>query len=330
MTESQDHFLPSADNARRARAAIQARLHESLTHIFDQCRGHVDLDSSRVDTLIQRTTTGERLPPALFGQYFRLIEAIESGLLEQVQQRIDRVLAYASATEAPSIRVRPLNRYEFTAEEEADLRREFVSESLHDEQLSHLDDQEPPAIVAQLDRALATLRTHAPQTYSEIDIIICELVPALGNPFEGMNFDGCSSLERWGTILINAKLPRTDMQLSEVVTHESAHSALFAMAPVNFHVENDAEEKYKSPLRVDKRPMNGIYHSAFVLARMCYAMNEITASETAADALKDEAQQLANTSAKLFADGYEILEQHAQYTPEGRSIMQHAADYMAA
>ncbi len=330
MTESPDYFLPSAENAKRARTAIQARLHESLTHIFEQCRGHVEFDASRVDALLQQATTDERLPPALFEQYFRLVEAINNGSSTQVQQRIENVLAFASNTQTPSTRVRPLNREEFTAGEEADLRLAFVSESLRDEQLSHLDKEEALAARSQFDSALAILREHAPVTYSEISIIVCELVPALGNPFEGMAFDGCSSLERWGTVLINANMTRTDLQLSEVITHESAHCALFAMAPVNFHVENSADETYPSPLRLDKRPMNGIYHSVFVLARMCFAMREVATSATASDTLKGEAVQLANDSAKLFAEGYGVLEQHAKYTPEGRSIMQHAAKYMTA
>ncbi len=329
MTESRNRFFPSVDNGLQARAAIHARLRESLTHIFEQCEGHVTIDRFRADTLLRRTTTGERLPPVLFGHYFRLVEVIENGSLDQVQQAVDTLLSHASVADVMPMRVRPLTRQEFTAEEEVDLRREFVSDSLRDEQIRHLDANGLTSTLEQFDRSLTILRTHAPQTYGEIDALVCEFVPALGHPWEGMEFDGCSSLERWGTVLINAKLPRTDLQLCEAITHESAHNALFAMAPVNFHVENDPDELYKSPLRLDPRPVNGIYHATFVLARMCFAMREVAASATAGVALQEEARKLAKESARLFADGYEVLDQHARYTAEGRHIMADAAQYMA-
>ncbi|HHH43858.1 MAG TPA: hypothetical protein ENK49_06955 [Gammaproteobacteria bacterium] len=329
MTESRNRFFPSVDNGLQARAAIHARLHESLAHIFEQCEGHVTIDWSRADMLLLRTTTGERLPPVLFGHYFRLVQVIENGTMDEVQQAVDTLLNHASDADVVPMRVRPLVRQEFTVEEEADLRREFVSESLHDEQIRHLDDNGLASTLDQFNRSLSILRTHAPQTYGEIDALVCEFVPALGHAWEGMEFDGCSSLERWGTVLINAKLPRTDLQLCEAITHESAHNALFAMAPVNFHVENDPDELYKSPLRLDPRPMNGIYHATFVLARMCFAMREVAASATAGVALQEEALKLARESARLFADGHEVLEKHARYTPEGRRIMQDAARYMS-
>jgi len=329
MTESRNYFLPSVENGLQARAAIHKRLRESLAHIFEQCAGHVDIDQARAETLLQRTTIGERLPPALFGHYFRLVEVIENGSLEHVQQAVDTLLTNASGPEVLPMRIRPLNRQAFTAGEEADLRREFVSDSLHDEQICHLDDHGLASTLDQFDRALAILRAHAPLTYGEIDALVCEFVPALGCAYEGMEFDGCSSLELWGTVLVNAKLPRTDLQLCEAITHESGHNALFAMAPVNFHVKNDPEALYKSPLRRDPRPVNGIYHATFVLARMCFAMQEIAASEAAGVAMREEARQLAKSSAGLFADGYEVLEKHAQYTPEGRNIMRDTAQYMA-
>jgi HEXXH motif-containing protein len=327
---ARDGFRPSADNGLRARAAIHARLQESLRHIFQQCSGHLAVDQRRADALVLRIASGERLPPALFGHYFFLVDRIENGSLEQVQAALDTLLCHAEGALAPALRIRPLNRQSFSAAEETELRRQFVSESLRDEQIAHLPEHCEQATRARLQRALAILQQHAPATYAEIESTICEIVPVHGNVISGMSFGGGSSLERWGTMLVNAKIPSTDLGLSETITHECAHNALFAMAPVNFHVENDAEALYRSPLRVDRRPMNGIYHASFVLARMCYAMREVMMSPSASVALREEAEQLAQASAKLFADGYEVLKQHARYTTEGRAIMQGAARYMGS
>jgi hypothetical protein len=329
MTEP-DQFMPSAENGLRARHAIHARLNESLGHIFERCSEHIALDATRAAALVRRTETGERLPPAMFGHYFFLVDAIENGTLPQVQEALGTILQYAEAATTPCLHVRPFNRKGFTVEEEGEFRRQFVSESLRDEQISHLDGNAERETLAQFQRALGILQHHAPQTFAEIEIMACELVPAHGNVVNGMAFDGCSSLERWGTILVNAKPSRSDLGLSETITHECAHNALFAMAPVNFHVENDPQELYQSPLRLDARPMNGIYHATFVLARMCFAMREVAASPTAEIAMRKEADKLADTSAALFADGYKVLEKHARYTAEGRNIMRDTARYMAS
>ncbi|MBL6431916.1 MAG: hypothetical protein HPM95_15385 [Alphaproteobacteria bacterium] len=59
--------------------------------------------------------------------------------------------------------------------------------------------------------------------------------------------------------------------------HEAAHGTLFAMSPVEFYVFNPENERYSSPLRLDPRPLDGIYHATFVLARMHIAMRELVA-----------------------------------------------------
>ena len=321
------HFIPSAENGLTARGAIHARLNEGLRHIFEQCSGHVEFDPARADGLVRRIETGERLPPSLFGCYFTLIRAIQDGSLQQVRESLETILSYADSPTA-TFRIRPFNRNGFSSEEEAEFRTQFVSESLLDEQLAHLDEGIEGDILIQLRRAIDLLQKHAPKTFSEIDVYLSELVPAQGNPVNGITFDGGSSLERWGSILINAVLPRTDLELGEVIVHEAAHNVLFAMAPVDFHVRNDPRERYKSPLRLDPRPMNGIYHATFVLSRMCFAMREMATSPTADPALQKEALKLADDRRDLFYDGYRVLKDHALYTDEGRAIMQAAARYM--
>jgi hypothetical protein len=323
------HFIPSAENGLRARGAIYARLNEGLRHIFEQCSEHVDFDSARADRLVRRIDTGERLPPSLFGCYFSLVRAIQDGSLQQVRESLDTILSYADSP-AATFRIRPFNRNGFSSEEESEFRIQFVSESLLDEQLAHLDEGIEDTTLIQLKRAIDLLQRHAPKTFSEMDVYLSELVAAQGIPVNGLSFDGCSSLERWGSILINTILPRTDLEFGEAIVHEAAHNVLFAMAPVDFHVRNDPQERYKSPLRLDLRPMNGIYHATFVLSRMCFAMREVVTSTTADLTLQKEAQKQADTCRDLFYDGYRVLEDHALYTDEGRAIMQATARYMAS
>jgi len=327
MEKELSYFIPSVENGFRARNAICARLKESLEHIFEQCSGHIDFDPSRANELLSRLNDGTQLPPSLYGYYFALVRAIQNEDLQQAGNLLDSVLGYADSPTV-SFRIRPFNRNGFCAEEEAQVRSQFVSESLLDEQITHLGEAVEDSVLDQLQRAIDLLRQYAPRTFSEIDTYLAELIAAKGNPVDGIIFDGCSSLERWGSILVNATLPRTDLELAEAIVHECSHNILFAMAPVDFHVLNDPQERYKSPLRIDPRPMNGIYHATFVLSRMYFAMHEVANSPTVEAALGDEARKLENTSRELFHDGYRILEEHAAYTEEGEKIMLAAARYM--
>jgi HEXXH motif-containing protein len=305
-------------------------LAESLEHVFEQCSAHVDFDKGKAAGLVARVLSGDRIPPVLFGTYFFLVKTIKDGSIDEVRHALEALLAYAGGLAPVALRIRPLNRAELTEEEEAELRRSFVSDSLLNEQLHHLTGAEEQHSRAQFERALSVLKRHAPQTYAELEIQISEFVPALGKPAGGMEFDGSSSFERWGSILVNASLTKTDIELCEMIAHEASHNALFAMAPVDFHVENDPEERYPSPLRADPRPMNGLYHATFVLARMCFSMREIADSPTAPAALAQEARKLADASAAMFAKGYEVVREHALFTPQGRKIMSGAADFMGA
>ncbi len=322
-----DSFIPSTENALRARGAIHARLGESLQHLFQRCRGAVAFSEERAAALLRRTASGQHLPPALFSDYFALVECIKNGVRAPIDAALDHLLRHAHDGVVQALAVRPFTARQFAAEE-VQFRGNFVSDSLRNEQIGYVEAPREQAVVAQFQRSLELLRLHAPNTYAELECLVCEFVPAFGSTLNGRTFDGCSSLERWGTILINARQDKSDLELSEALTHEGAHNALFALSPVNFHVENPPEERHPSPLRDDPRPINGIYHATFVLARMCFAMTEVQESPTAGVDLRAQAAALARRSAALFADGYSVLHTHAKYTPEGADIMHDAMRFM--
>ncbi len=324
-------FYPSGDSGSQARANIEARLKESLDHIFEQCRAAFDFDEERAGALLSLLNGEDKAEPALFGHYFELVRAIDGPEIEPIKAALERILAGARAVGPAEIRIRPLCRAEFTEEEERAFRDQFLSESLSNEQVAHLDTEDAARISARLANALSLMETAAPRTFSEFRRTIAEIVPARGErSADGLVFDGSSSLERWGSILINTDRAETDVKLCEMLAHESAHNTLFGTSPVNFHVTNSPDERYPSPLRYDPRPIEGIYHASFVLARMCFAMREMADAATLPDEMRAEARERAQSSRGLFWDGYSVLEKHARYTEEGRAIIEAARDYMAA
>lgn len=322
-----DLFLPSAEGGDASRLAIAMRLHESLEHVLERCAEHVPVGAEQRDGLLQHLASGRRVPPAVFGGLFDLVQAVEEGTLDDVARSVERLLGLEVGDAVP-LRIRPLSRRFFTVEEEMAFRLQFTSESLIDEQIVVLDDDKADKAAAAIRRGLTLLERHAPASFGEVAAVVSEIVPVGGKPHAGMVFDGCSSLERWGAILFNATLEKSDLVIAESIVHEAAHTSLFGKAPVTFLVENGDDERFVSPLRVDPRPMNGIYHATFVLARMHFAMHEIATSTNAPAALRGEACALLRRSAELFDGGYRIVVEHARLTPEGQAIIDATARWM--
>jgi HEXXH motif-containing protein len=323
-------FLPGKDAATRHLDALHARFRESLAHLFERCSGHVTFDSARAEALVARLERPLRVPPAVYGHYFDAVDAVSVQDLAALQRAVDALMTYDPATTPPALELRPLNRETFSLEEEAAFRRQFVSDSLHDKQLSHLTGVDCDAAIAKLRASLDLLRVHAPVTHSEMETLVSEIVPARGGVHNGLEFDGASSLRRWGTVLINMTRTRGPIALAETLVHEAAHGTLFAMSPLEFYVLNPEEERYSSPLRLDPRPLDGIYHATFVLARMHFAMRELIGSPSLDEDARAQATALARQSRTNFLEGYGVLAAHADYTPTGKRIMEDTHAYMQA
>src|SRR5215211_3420293 len=134
----------------------------------------------------------------------------------------------------------------------------------------------------------------------------------------------------WGALFLNAASHRSDVKLIEALAHEGAHSLLFGLCTEEPLVEDGDEERYPSPLRDDLRPLDGIFHATFVLARMHWVLTrllelQILDAESTAAAL-----DARDHDRRLFEDGYEVLERHAQLTQTGDAVMAAARRYMSS
>ena len=95
----------------------------------------------------------------------------------------------------------------------------------------------------------------------------------------------------WGGIIINADRKDGPLGMVQMLVHESAHNLLFGYAVDGHLVENDEEERYSSPLRPDPRPVEGIYHATFVVARMFMAVKSLLDSEVLPEADREQARR---------------------------------------
>jgi HEXXH motif-containing protein len=168
-----------------------------------------------------------------------------------------------------------------------------------------------------------------PELAGEFSGLVCEIVLAGGQSMDGkIRFAGASSFLLWGAIVVNPTAHHTPVSLIEGLAHESAHSLLFGLMIDEPLVLNPDWERFQSPLRDDPRPMEGIYHATFVVARVSYAMQRLLASGLLDAASVEEVKETLETNQKAFADGLPTVERHGRLTSRGTAIMAAAKNYM--
>ena len=268
---------------------------------------------------------GVRESPEVFSLYFCLVDSLLVNDLDLAQGLIDE-LAAAPAHEPSPIAIKVYGSDMPAAEREM-VERHFTFEDISCA-LGPMPAEAGAQAAAKLERACSMLEEMAPNTHAEMSEIVTSFVLANGTKgANGYSFDGVSSLEVWGLVLINASQKKTELELCETLAHESAHCTLFSMSPRVFFVRNTDEDRFSSPLRDDQRPLDGIYHATFVLARMHHAMSEMLASGKLDAAQVEEARRLVRRSAKDYVGGRETLDEHATFTDEGRAVLAATDEY---
>lgn len=316
-------------NARRAAQLDQNMLKDlgaSLRHVVEQARGQIAFDRDAIAALIARLERGERHPPLLFALYYELVDAVIEERWDNAEERFRRLAAIRPAP--PGLQILALN--DTSGADGGRYRRLMCSDESLDINFLEPDADKANAFRARILSARRLLDRAAPELAGEVGAIINEIVLVAGDPKCKMQFDGGSHFQLWGSLFLNTDFHPTELAVVEVIAHESAHSLLHGFCRDENLVENDEEERFASPLRVDPRPMHGIYHAAFVSARMHWAMSAMIDSGVLDTEAKRHASDARDADARNFAAGYSVVRKHGRLTPLGERLISGAADYIRA
>ncbi len=304
---------------------MHGALASSLGHIAEQANGYLRFDRGAVDRLVEQLQD-HRFSPALFGRYYRLVEAIEDDDLAAAHELIDLILAERPTADR------------FTVRRIEDLPGEGVAKLYHEgmdtDPVTRFEFLQPGpeiagAFAARLQSALERFEPVVPELVGEVRAIVSQVVLAVGAPGAGYQFDGGSSYQLWGALFLNPSFHPTEVDVLEVVAHESAHSLLFGFTVDEPLQLNADDELYSSPLRVDPRPMDGIYHATFVSARMHWAMSQLLAADVLDEAERAKAEAARASDLKNFHAGAGVVREHGRLTDTGRALFEGASAYMA-
>lgn len=114
----------------------------------------------------------------------------------------------------------------------------------------------------------------------------------------------------------------------ECIIHEQSHLYVHLLTKDDPLVLNPSE-MYESPLRKEKRPLMGIYHAAFVLARINHVLTRALALNEIPEDEKTYCQEMIDYYNKRFETGFEILNTHAQMTPLAKELLHSASKLVA-
>ena len=268
--------------------------------------------------------------PVLFALYSDLVEAIFA----------DDEPAFGSAMTAIA---------EFEADASADVRGiTLVDRDLGpgkaDRFLRHLDDDPTnPLCVGPISREELRIASDcltntwnlldvaAPELSGEIRALVRDVIfVASESEAGGLAFHGASTFYLWGSLFLNARMHLDRVSMAEGLAHEAAHSLLLGYSFGAPLVDNDISERFASPLREDPRPMDGIVHATYVLARMHYCIEQLLASPALNAAERDRLEAAKLRRRFDYLQGLEVVLARARFTPVGRALFEGAQAYMAA
>lgn len=136
--------------------------------------------------------------------------------------------------------------------------------------------------------------------------------------FEGQGAMGMTDVRGFGAILLRVPEKWHDplSYFSEHLIHETSHLHLHALMSIDPLILNSPEEKYTAPIRLDKRPMFGVFHATFVLSRIVRFFRYIVAIKPN----NPKFAQTLNTVEKQFSTGLDVVKQNARCTALGEKI----------
>lgn len=330
------YFEPSVQRAQECRRAMDEALWTSVRSVLADRAG-----GGLADPAAKARPTG----PLDYGAYFDLVLP-PPGLAELPDEVREEATAYLERR-LPQMEGRPSRGDLSTLEmpEVTNLSQECYSPAQIDRfrrwwdiepdnamGLTGVSVDEFDAASKLLATALGHLRGAAPDLHGEVLALVSDIVMARPDGSQRMDYGGATSFSLWGAFAINSTAHDGWPRYYRTLVHETGHNLLFAMARDEPLVGDAPEDRHVSPLRSDLRPMDGIFHAAFVSARESLAFDLLLCRHEKTGCLSDqeaeEFNDLLETSVLAFTDCETTLRKDARLTPLGLAILDECASYM--
>jgi hypothetical protein len=312
---------PSISRVHEIDSALRRRLAESLAYLGE----FASLDAKRQAVLQARLMSGP-VSPWVFCLYTKLVAELSNN--SSAEESFEDILLAASFSGAQGV---------------VALRESAISGSWWDQLQLLLDTDrnspfrpEPPSgkdfgsCRQEIDAGLAVMQRIDSVWFDEVRSLLRMIV--LGSPASpdlADFFNGASTFFLWGLALLNANLRRGPIPILDLLVHESSHVLLFGLSADGGLTRNSGKERYGSPVRADKRPIDGIFHACFVTTRVHLAMRCLLDSGSLGQDDSRLAIKYRDSNEKAGREALAVLERHAKPTKVGKAILSRLHRYWA-
>ncbi len=325
MTDLAASFAPSAARGAALDTAVRARLAASLSAIADAAEGVFACDVPSLRALASHVA-GHPVRATVMLRYAEAVSAIGTG--DPAAAAAALAALADPALRAPSIpRVITLRDADLGPGGGAACLRLLSDDPARPLDILPLDDDSLAAAATRVTQAMGLLDDGFA---GEIRALTPEIVAVRGAPGARSRFDGATSFYFWGGMALNLDPPPDPVDLAIALAHESGHAALFGLTMGGPVVTNPDTERYASPLRDDPRPMEGIAHATWVLARMHLAVAGMLESGRLDAAQRAAAERSLAGIARDYAAGLSVMAEGARFTEAGAAAFAPAEAYMAS
>ncbi len=298
---------------------MHTELAASLVHLSAATAESMKGISERIGAVARAVSAGKRMRPEAFRAYYGLVPALLNGQEQEIEACLTRLEGLSER--APGLLIQHFGQPDAEV-----LSRDLIDDGM---ELAPISDTKAADFSGILGEGLDLMQRALPDLFGEIDAIVYEVLLAQAPENMKMEFDGASHYQFWGLLMLNPKHHKTPMAVVEVLAHEAAHSLLFGLTIEEPLVFNPDDDLYPSPLRVDPRPMDGIYHATFVSARMAWAMEHLAASGLLSADQCNEARDAAAHDRENFSKGFGVIEQYGRLSDTGDRVLNAAREWIA-
>jgi HEXXH motif-containing protein len=303
---------------------MHVELAASLAHLAEACASEAPEITRQLIRPRALLAAGKPLPSRGFGLYFHLASSLFDG--DEAAARWTAAQLDAIEPRSPGLLMRGWGGAESSNTEAVPALR--MGDDV--QQFAPISEATGQRFETLVKDGLNLLQAAAPELHGEITALVSEMLFAHAPVGATIEFDGASHYQFWGSLLLNPSHHHNPLGIAEVLAHEAGHSLLFGLTIDEPLVLNDDAELFASPLRPDRRPMDGIYHATFVSARMAWAMEALAGSGLLTPVEQKHALIDAAKDRENFSKGWQTVMQHGRLSATGEQIMENAYRWVRA
>lgn len=322
--------LPNPSLASRLRYEADARLLNSLRYLVEETERQVRKVSSRpratelIDHAL-KSLVDSSMRPRLSSGLYSLHSQLRWALEENHQHRATALL-HALPTLAVWVEGEPLlgDFPDLGSVNGALAFATFARESkrAYGSSFDGLPSSHLGRSLTALRRVQATLATFDAPSAEEYSAITSEVWV-----IDSEQVNAGTSFRAFGCILVRTLHPEREWTTYlENIVHEAAHLYLYLLSLDDPLLLDDGDATYRSPLRTEPRPLSGIFHAMFVLARTIRAirnLREIDELRADIDAMSTSYNYAKNPASfeEKFLETQATILQHGSLTLRGQELL---------